>query len=247
MSASPDLVTLRRQIAEIARLCWERGYIGAVDGNVSVRLDDGSLLVTPSGTIKFLLEPDMIVHTDARGVPSGGGRASSEIRMHVVCYEERPDIRAIVHAHPPTAVAFSLAGLDMMQALIPELVVTLGAVPTAPYGTPGTDELARPVRELIRCADAVIMERHGAICVGLDLLDAYKKLEQVEHNARITFMARLLGQAREMSPDEVKRLLATRQDLGIATTNVYCTHCGMPGFAGVRLGTGGEGRGREEK
>lgn len=225
-----QLWTLKQQIAEIARLCWERGYIGAIDGNISVRLDDGTLLVTPSGTIKFLIQPDMIVRTDANGVPLGGGRASTEIRMHVTCYRERPDVHAVVHAHPPTAVAFSLVGMDMMAAVIPELVVTLGAIPTAPYGTPGTDELPNSIRDLIRCSDAVIMERHGALCVGSDLLDAYKKLEQIEHNAKITYMARTLGKIRELSPDEVGKLLATREPLGIRTTNVYCNHCG----AGVR-------------
>lgn len=224
--STADLELHRRQIAEIARLCWERGYIGAIDGNMSVKLDDGSLLVTPSGTIKFLIEPDMIVHTDPDGNPASGGRASTEIRMHVACYKERPEIRAVVHAHPPTAVAFSLAGISLMHAYIPELVVTLGAIPTAPYGTPGTDELPDSIRELIRCSDAIIMERHGALCIGSDLLDAYKKLEQIEHNAKITYMARTLGRVNEMSPDEVRKLLDSREDLGIQTTNVYCNHCG---------------------
>jgi L-fuculose-phosphate aldolase len=222
------LLREKRQVAEIARLCWERGYIGAIDGNVSVKLDDGTLLVTPSGTIKFLIEPEMVVRTDARGEPLAGGRASSEIRMHVACYEERPDVRAVVHAHPPTAVAFSLAGMDMMKALIPELIVTLGAIPTAPYGTPGTDELPESVRSYVRCSDALIMERHGALCLGKDLLDAYKKLEQIEHNAKIIYMAHTLGRVNELSPPEVKKLLATREALGIRTTNVYCNHCGKP-------------------
>lgn len=226
LMAEQDQTTIRKQIAEIARLCWEREYIGAIDGNISYKLDDGSLLITPSGTIKFLIQPDMIVHTNDRGIPIGGGRASSEIKMHVACYEERPDIRAVVHAHPPTAVAFSLAGLDLMQPVIPELVVTLGAIPTAPYGTPGTDELPDSVRELVRCSDAVLMERHGALCLGSDLLDAYKKLEQIEHNAKITYMAHTLGKVKTMTPEEVKKLLDTRKNLGIETTNVYCNQCG---------------------
>ncbi len=221
-----SLQTLKRQITEIARLCWDRGYIGAIDGNISVKLDDGTLLITPSGTIKFLIEPDMIVRTDAQGTPLSGGRASTEIKMHVACYQERPDIRAVVHAHPPTAVAFSLAGLDMMKALIPELIVTLGAIPTAPYGTPGTEELPDSVREYVRCSDAIIMERHGALCLGKDLLDAYKKLEQIEHNAKIIYMAHTLGRVRELPQPEVEKLLATRSQLGIKTTNVYCNQCG---------------------
>ncbi len=228
MTSETDLLTLKRQIAEIARLCWERGYIGAIDGNMSVRLDDGTLLVTPSGTIKFLIQPDMIVRTDKNGTPLGGGRASTEILMHVACYQERPDVRAVVHAHPPTAVAFSIAGKSLMQPIIPELVVTLGAIPTAPYGTPGTPELPNSIRDLVRCSDAILMERHGALCVGKDLLDAYKKLEQIEHNAKITYMAHTLGRVNELKPDEVKRLLDTRETLGIKTTNVYCNHCGMP-------------------
>jgi L-fuculose-phosphate aldolase len=223
-----DIHLLKEQIAEIAKLCWDRGYIGAIDGNVSARLDDGTLLITPAGTIKFLIEPEMIVHVDASGVPLDGGRASTETSMHVACYQERKDVRAVVHAHPPTAVAFSLSGIGMMQAIIPELVVTLGAIPTAPYGTPGTEELPDSLRALIRCSDAVLMERHGAITLGVDLLDAYKKMEQIEHNAKITFLARQLGQVKELSPEQVKRLLDTRAQLGITTTNVLCNQCGQP-------------------
>lgn len=231
MNDERSVPALKRQIAEIARLCWERGYIGAIDGNISVKLENGDLLITPSGTIKFLIEPEMVVRTNGRGEPIDppGARASTEIKMHVACYEERPDIRAVVHAHPPTAVAFSLAGLDtMMRAVIPELIVTLGAIPTAPYGTPGTEELPDSVREYVRCSDAIIMERHGALCIGKDLLDAYKKLEQIEHNAKILYMARTLGGVRELPEPEVEKLLATRQPLGIKTTNVYCNHCGQP-------------------
>ena len=224
-----DERSLRKQIAEIARICWERGTIGAIDGNVSVRLDDGDLLVTPSGGIKFLIDPDQVVRCAPDGTPRTGGRASTEIRMHVTCYQERPDVKAVVHAHPPTAVAFSIAGLDsLMKPVIPELVATLGAIPTAPYGTPGTDELPESIRTLIRCSDAVLMERHGAVCVGADLLDAYKKLEQIEHNAKILYMAHTLGGVRPMPAEDVTRLLGTREGLGIETNNVYCNHCGMP-------------------
>ncbi|MBK6940970.1 MAG: class II aldolase/adducin family protein [Planctomycetes bacterium] len=228
MTRVQDIPLLKKQIAEIARLCWERGYIGAIDGNISARLDDGSFLITPAGTIKFLIQPESVVHCDANGRPMDGGRASSETAMHVACYHERKDVRAVVHAHPPTAVAFSLAGISLMTAVIPELVVTLGAIPTAPYGTPGTEELPNSLRDLIRCSDAVLMERHGAITLGADLLDAYKKMEQIEHNAKITFMARQLGQVKELAPEEVRRLLATREPLGIKTTNVLCNHCGNP-------------------
>jgi L-fuculose-phosphate aldolase len=116
----------------------------------------------------------------------------------------------------------------MMRAVIPELIVTLGAIPTAPYGTPGTEELPDSVREYVRCSDAIIMERHGALCIGKDLLDAYKKLEQIEHNAKILYMAATLGGAKELPQLEVDKLLATRKPLGIKTTNVYCNHCGKP-------------------
>lgn len=222
-----DHPRLREQIAEIARLCWERGYIGAIDGNISVRLDDDTILITPAGTVKFLIRPEQIVHCDAKGKPIDGGRASTEIAMHVACFEERKDVNAVVHAHPPTAVAFSLAGIGMMDAVIPELVVTLGAIPTAPYGTPGTNELPDSIREYVKCSDALLMERHGALTLGKDLLDAYKKMEQIEHNAKITYMARTLGQVKNLTPAEVKKLLDTREPLGIKTTNVYCNHCGQ--------------------
>ncbi len=219
---------LREQIAEIARLCWERGYIGAIDGNISVRQPDGTILITPAGVVKFLIRPEQVVHCDASGKPMDGGRASTETAMHVACYQERKDVNAVVHAHPPTAVAFSLAGIGLMDAVIPELVVTLGAIPTAPYGTPGTHELPDSIREYVKCSDAVLMERHGALTLGKDLIDAYKKMEQIEHNAKITYMARTLGQVKNLSPEEVKKLLGTRETLGIETTNVYCNHCGQP-------------------
>ncbi|MFO0980760.1 MAG: class II aldolase/adducin family protein [Planctomycetota bacterium] len=218
---------LKQELADFGRLLYERGLIGVADGNLSVRLDDHHLLVTPSGVPKAFMRPEQMVKTDLAGRPvSGAGRPSSEILMHCAVFEERPDVRAVVHAHPPHATAFSIAGLGLTRCIIPEIVVTLGTVPTARYATPGTDELPNSVRETIRGSDALVLERHGALTVGSTLMQAFVRMDTVEHTAKITYLARSLGHVEVLQPDEVGRLLATRKTLGIQGKNTICDDCG---------------------
>jgi L-fuculose-phosphate aldolase len=140
-------------------------------------------------------------------------------------YRERPDARAVVHAHPPTAVAFTIAGLDLALCVIPEVVVTLGTIPTATYGTPGTAELPESIRELVRCSDAILLERHGSVTIGRTVEEAYTRLEVLEHTARITWMARTMGQVRELHPEQVSKLMEVRRSLGVGGKNTICTAC----------------------
>jgi L-fuculose-phosphate aldolase len=134
----------------------------------------------------------------------------------------------VVHAHPPHAVAMTIAGIDMQAPFIPEIVVTIGGIPTADFGTPGTPELAQSIRSIVRCSDTVVMTHHGSVTMGTNLLDAYKKLDMVEHTARILWLAHCVGHARPLSAEYVKKLLATRQMLGIKTVNTLENGCAAP-------------------
>lgn len=202
-----DEAAAREQVVEACRRMHERGLIAGGEGNVSVRLSPTRLLVTPSGVNKGFLKPGDLVATDLQGKPeSPRRRVSTEVRLHLAAYQARPDVGAVVHAHPPTAIAFTLAGLPLDQRLVPEAITALGDIPTAAYATPSTEDLAAGVRRLLPDHDVVMMERHGSVCVGVDVAQAYDRLESLEHTARICFLARTLGQPRPLPEDEVARL-----------------------------------------
>ena len=201
---------LRRELVEACRRIAALGLIGAAEGNLSVRLGEKALLTTPSGSNKAHLHPADLVVTDLNGKRLRGTRpASSELAMHVEVYRARPEVRAVVHAHPPTAVAFTLAGLDLGAPLMPEAVTTLGGrLPTAPYATPSTPELARAVAGALGACDACLMERHGAISVGRSLFEACDRMETGERLAQVQLRLRGLGAAPAPLPQaEVDRLL----------------------------------------
>jgi L-fuculose-phosphate aldolase len=224
---SAEEAALRGAVCQVARMAYDKGFITNVDGNFSVRLREREILITPAGAPKAFLQPQDIAHIDLEGrVLSGDTRPSTEVSMHVMAYQERPEMRAICHAHPKHAVAFTLAGLSLDITVIPEVVVTIGTIPTAPYGTPGTQELPESLREIIKCSDVVMLERHGALTLGTSLIDAFRKLEVVEHTAEILYYARTLGGVRELSKGEVQKLLDTRGPLGVTTKNTLCSRCG---------------------
>lgn len=220
---------LRQGLCRIGALCYQRGFIAAADGNLSVRMDDGTLLITPAGSMKGFLEPHHLTRVDASGKVLGDGPpCSSEIGIHLVAYEERPDIRAVVHAHPPHAVALTVAGIDLQMPIIPEVVVTIGGIPTAPFGTPGTPELPETIRELVRCCDTMLMKNHGSVTLGSNLMDAYKKLDMLEHTTRILYLAHTVrGGLEPLSDEAVRKLLETRRALGITTPNTFENQCGL--------------------
>lgn len=205
-----DETTLRAEVVRICRLTWERGYSAGSDGNASVRLGARRLLVTPTGTHKGLLSPGDIVRTDLGGRPLPGERAcpSGEIALHVAVYERRPDVLAILHAHPPAAVACSLAGVDLGEPVVPESVLALGDLPTVPYATPTTSDLPAAVAPLLGQRRGLVLSRHGTLTVGPDLLTAFCRLEAIEHTARILCLARALGPVQPLATAEVARLRA---------------------------------------
>ncbi len=228
---------IRTDIVSIARLCYQNNYIVGIDGNVSARLPDGSILITASGICKGFMDETQIVHLDSEGRPKEGGaaKASSELQMHLTAYRERKDVNAVVHAHPPHAVAFSIAGVSLAQCVIPEIVTTIGSIPTTPYATPGTDELPRSIRDAIGRSDALILERHGTLTIGTDLLDAFRKLEQIEHTAKITAIARQLGQVKTLTPSEIDRLLDVRKKLGLQGMNtLLCGKCAVQDICTIK-------------
>ena len=193
------------------------------DGNISVRIGDDRLVTTPTGVSKGFMTPDMMVTTDLSGRKLAGDREpSSELLMHLAVYEHRPEIRAVVHAHPPTATGFAVAGIALDRAVLAEVVCTLGSIPIADYGTPSTSELADAVRRHIRAHDGLLLANHGALTIADELYAAYYKMETVEHFARISLVARQLGREHLLSREEVDRLQGLRDRYGIAAPAPLC-------------------------
>jgi L-fuculose-phosphate aldolase len=219
----------RRDIVEVCRAVYQRGWIAATDGNVSVRLGPDRVLATPTGIHKGKMSEGDLLVVDMRGeVVRGSRRPSSELRMHLAAYEERPDVRAVVHAHPTNCIAFSLAGVSLAQCLLPEIVFTFGSIPTTAYTTPTTEEVPDEIRTWLRDFDAMILDRHGSLTVGADVHAAYDKLERMEHVAEITFRARQLGPLRPLSPEQIARLQAVGRGLGLPERKILgspCEHC----------------------
>ena len=209
-----DETRLREEIVEAGRRLYKKGFVAANDGNVSVRLDGGRILITPSGVCKGDMDPGMMVVVDGDGkVLSGRLRPSSEMKMHLAVYRIRDDVRAIVHAHPPKATAFAVAGLPLDKLTLPEVVFSLGSVAFSEYGTPSTKQVPEAVVRVIGDAGAVLLANHGALTVGAGVIDAYFRMETLEHFAAITLYARLLGGERELSPKEEGELIRIRRDV----------------------------------
>ncbi len=214
---------LRADMVEIGRRLHERGYVASNDGNISVRLEGDRLLTTPTGVSKGFMTPDMMVTTDMSGRKLTGDRnPSSEILMHLAVYEHRPEIQAVVHAHPPISTGFAVAGVPLDKAVLAEVVTTLGSIPIADYGTPSTNELADAVREHIRAHDGLLLANHGALTVADALFPAYYKMETIEHFAKISLVARQLGGERLLSREEVGRLQGLRDRYGITAPAPIC-------------------------
>ncbi|HEY80715.1 MAG TPA: class II aldolase/adducin family protein [Anaerolineae bacterium] len=212
----------REEIVRVCRLMWEKDYVAASDGNVSVRLGPDHFLVTPSGFSKGHLKPDqlLVIDWDAKVVgPLYGAnrdlRPSSEIILHLEAYRRRPDIRSVVHAHPPMAVALSIAGVSLAQCILPEVVMTLGLIPTTRYATPASPEGAEVIAGLIEHYDALILKRHGSVTVGESAWKAYLKLEKLEHTALITKTLVELNRLNPMKPEETAKAVHWRESRGL--------------------------------
>jgi L-fuculose-phosphate aldolase len=216
--------SIRADIVEVGRRLFARGFVASNDGNISVRLDAGRIMTTPKSVSKGFMTPDMMVIVDPTGKKIAGERdASSELKMHLAVYEHRPDVHAVVHAHPPTATGFAVAGIPLDRAVLAEVITTLGCIPIAEYATPSTAELPEAVRQYIKAHDGLLLANHGALTVCRTLFSAYYKMETVEHFAKISLVARLLGGERLLSRDEVLRLQDLRGMYGIASPAAICT------------------------
>jgi L-fuculose-phosphate aldolase len=203
---------LRREICGIGRRIHQLGFVTAYDGNVSCRLDSHRILSTPTTICKGMMEPDDLVICDYDGKKITGRRnVTSEIAMHLLIYRRRPDAQAVVHAHPPTATGYAAAGMSLNKALVSEVVLALGCIPLARYGTPGTPELTAALEPLVGAHDAILMANHGVVTFAPDLERAYFKMETVEHFAKISLVTELLGRQVLLSETEVDKLLAARQ------------------------------------
>lgn len=230
-----SVIESKELMVEIGRRLYERGYVVASEGNISVRLDEWRVLTTPSGVCKGSMRSEDLVITDMSGERiDGRNKPSSELLMHLEVYRERPQVAAVVHAHPPTCTGFAVAGLPLDPALMAEVVVTLGCVPLAEYGTPSTEELAAAVGRYIRDYDALLLSNHGAITIGKDLMSAYYKMETLEHYAHINLIARMLGRVQPLSPQNVEKLVALREKYGVEGA---CVQCPVP-TGGQRVAAG---------
>jgi L-fuculose-phosphate aldolase len=196
---------LKQLIVRVARRLDQKGILTSTDGNISARLEDGGTLITPSGSCKGELEPEQLVRLFRDGSPRAG-RPSSEIALHRMIYERRPDVRAIIHAHPPYATAYAVAGIALDQPILSEAILTLGRVPVASYAMPTAEELARSVEPLVTHHDAVLLRFHGAVCFSKDIEQAGYLMETLEHVARIDYIRRALGSNELIPAHEVARL-----------------------------------------
>jgi len=216
----------RKLICEIGRLLYERSYVVSSDGNVSIRLDENTILATPTMTCKGRMTEDSLALTDMEGKPLGDKRASSELAMHLLIYRNRPDIKAVCHAHPPHGTAFAVAGLAIDKPILSEVILTLGCVPLTDYGTPSTDELTQAMEPFVKHHNALLMANHGAVAYGEDLWQAFDRLETLEHTAKIAILAKALGGAVDLPKDAIEKLINIREKAGYLTEEARCQSCG---------------------
>jgi L-fuculose-phosphate aldolase len=218
----------REDIVQIGRLMFEKDWIAASDGNITVRLPDGRILATPAGMCKGMLDTQDLTLCDLDGRKISGGREpTSEMGMHLTIYRMRPDALAVVHAHPPVATGFAVAGRELNLGLLPEVIVGLGSVPLAEYGTPGTPALSEGMLPYLDKYDALLLANHGAVAWGETVLQAFFRMEKVEHFARVTLVAELLGGPRVLPRAEIEKLFAARARYGVKSRSRFEPGCPM--------------------
>ena len=210
-----EYMEIREQICDVCHKMWQLGWVAANDGNVSVKLPDGNFMVTPTGISKSFITPEKLIIIDGgMNIISAEGayKPSSEIKMHMRCYTEREDVGAAVHAHPPTATGYAVAGKSLDEYSMIETVIAIGSIPLTPYGTPSTDEVPEAIAPYLAEHDVLLLQNHGALTVGKDLLTAYYRMETLELFAKISLTAHLLGGAREIEKPQIDKLLYLREN-----------------------------------
>src|ERR1041385_6998832 len=214
---------LRDDIIKIGRLIFEKGWIAANDGNITIRMDDDRILATPTGVCKGMMRTEDLILCNLAGDKLCGERErTSEMAMHLTIYKMRPDVRSVVHAHPPVATGFATAGRALNLGLLPEVIICLGSVPLAEYGLPGTPALTEGMLPYIPKYDALLMANHGVVSYGEDAFQAFFRMEMVEHFARITLVAELLGGPKVLARGEIQKLFAPGRVLPCPSPNPLC-------------------------
>ncbi|WP_020225620.1 class II aldolase/adducin family protein [Holdemania massiliensis] len=222
---------IREQICDVCHKMWQQGWVAANDGNVSVKIGEDLYLATPTGISKSFITPDKLIKINGRGEvleALEGYRPSSEIKMHLRCYQEREDVGAVVHAHPATATGFACAHVPMDDYAMIESVIAIGSVPIAPYGTPSTNEVPEGIAPYLKEHDVILLENHGALTVGCDLITAYYRMETLELTAKIMLNARLLGGVKDIARENIDRLITMRD----TTYHVTGKHPGYKKYSG---------------
>lgn len=209
----------KKLICEIGRRMYMKNFVAANDGNITIKTGPNTIWATPTGVSKGFMTPDMLVKLDMNGnVLAGSRKPSSEIKMHLRVYKENPEVRAVTHAHPPVATSFAIAGIDLDSAVSPEAVVILGKVPVAPYATPGTQEVPDSIAPYCKDYNAVLLANHGALTWGKDIMEAYFRLESLEHYAlMLMYSGKIIEQANELNCNQVSDLIEIRKKMGINT------------------------------
>lgn len=214
---------IKQDMVEVGRRIYQQGFVASNDGNISVRLNENEVLTTPTGISKGFMTTDMMIKVNMKGeILTGTMKPSSELKMHLDVYQNRPDVSSVIHAHPPTATGFAVAGIPLDRYVLPEIIISLGTIPIVPYGTPSTDEIPLGVREYLQHHDAFLLANHGALTVGSDVFNAYYKMESMEIFAKISLTARLLGNERELNSQQVDKLMLVREKLGVKGKNCVC-------------------------
>jgi len=220
-----NIKKIKEDIIEIGKRIWTRGYVAANDGNISVKINDEEILTTATGISKGFMTEEMIILCDIDGnvkEQNGKYRPSSEVKMHLEVYKERPDIKSVVHAHPPYATSFAVAGIPLNKCVLPEAIIVLGAVPLAPYGLPSTMEIPEKIKPFLQKSDAILLENHGALTLGSDLFSAYHKMETLEHTANIVWKAIQLGIVNVLTEVERDRLMTLRERFNLTGKISLC-------------------------
>lgn len=211
-----SLQSLKKEIIEVGKRIYNRGYVASNDGNISVRVNEENILITPTGISKGFMTPDDLIIVDMEGnLVKGKRKQSSEFKMHLQIYTARPDVISVCHAHPPYATGFAVAGIPLDKMVLPEVIITLGTVPVVEYGTTGTDELYGKISKYIQNYDAFLLANHGALTVGNSILNAYHKMETLEHAAQIYFIAHQLGKIKILNKKQVDELINLRGKFGV--------------------------------
>ena len=218
MSKVLSYMQTREEICDICHKMWQLGWVAANDGNITVKLEDETFLATPTGISKSFITPEKLVHINKSGEildALDGFKPSSEIKMHLRCYEERDDVKAVVHAHPPTATGFAVAHVHLDRYTMIETVVAIGSIPVTPYGTPSTYEVPEAIAPYLQDHDVLLLENHGALTVGDSLISAYYRMETLELYAKISLNAHLLGGEKEISKGNIEKLISLRKVYGV--------------------------------